>query len=303
MKSEPPNPGSENYYELWILHLKDYITLKGGIDRAAVRLHVHPNTLRKIINNMEVSCSTRRKVANILRIRAPITLSQSGNSDKQKVLNEVPQHSGFFEKSKSIGLESSPSTLSSPISILDLSVRAYNCLKSVGITTVAQLVENKVDRLRRIRNMGKKSIAEVIYRLSEFDLKLTDSEDAPTTELPAFILKQELLFQKLKEAHRLYVERGSLEAAGKQLGITRERVRQLLVKGTRLGLFEYKPFDYPFIPKEKILEDYKKFQNLNAVALGNNITTTYLHKLFTAYNITEETLRSARIASQKIKCV
>jgi len=108
---------------------------------------------------------------------------------------------------------------------------------------------------------------------------------------------------RLLEAYNLYKEKGTLEAVGKEMGLTRERVRQLLVKGTQLGLYEYKPFDYPFIPKEKIIEDYKKLLNLYVVARRNNISTSYLHKLLTAYNITEKDLQSIRIEGQKLKCI
>lgn len=48
---------------------------------------------------------------------------------------------------------------------------------------------------------------------------------------------------RLETVHRLYLELGTLQAAAETLDLTRERVRQLLVKGTRLGLFEYKPRD------------------------------------------------------------
>lgn len=156
--------------------------------------------------------------------------------------------------------------------------------------------------------MGEKSIAVVIYNLNEFGLKLTeDTKSLPDSNLrtrsPASIQKQELLFKRIREAHKLYTEKGTLEAAGRVLGVTRERVRQMLAKGSNLGLFEYKPHDYPFVPKDKILDDYRKFLNLNDVANANNITTGYLHKLLTAYNITEKDLGAARIECRKLDCI
>lgn len=45
---------------------------------------------------------------------------------------------------------------------MDLSVRSYNCLKRVGIDTIEQLSEKTEDDLRRIRNLGKQSIGEII---------------------------------------------------------------------------------------------------------------------------------------------
>ena len=57
------------------------------------------------------------------------------------------------------------------------------------------------------------------------------------------------MVERLKHVHKLYEDLGTL-AAGRVIGVTRERVRQLLVKGSHLGLFEYKPFEYPFVAKE-----------------------------------------------------
>jgi AraC-like DNA-binding protein len=110
------------------------------------------------------------------------------------------------------------------------------------------------------------------------------------------------MFERLQLIHQLYQELGTLAAVGKKIGVTRERVRQLLEKGTKLGLFEYKPFDYPYVAKEKILADYKDQLSLGRVSKVNAITSTYLRKLLTAYGITEEKLRSLWIEGQKAKC-
>ncbi len=90
--------------------------------------------------------------------------------------------------------------------------------------------------------------------------------------LKGIIFHRPSMVERLHYVYNLYREKGTLEAVGKEIGLTRERVRQLLVKGTQLGLFEYKPYDYPFVPKEKITDDYRKFLNLNAVAMRNNIS-------------------------------
>lgn len=111
------------------------------------------------------------------------------------------------------------------------------------------------------------------------------------------------LLERLHEVYNLYKEKGTLEAVGRQIGVTRERVRQLLVQGSKLGLFEYRPYDYPFVPKEKILDDFRRCLSKNEVAKANGITTNYLHELLTAYNITPEDLRSLRINGHKLQCI
>lgn len=58
---------------------------------------------------------------------------------------------------------------------LELSVRAYNCLKRAGINTIADLLDKTIDDLGKVRNLGKKSIDEIAEKLSNhpggFNLK------------------------------------------------------------------------------------------------------------------------------------
>ena len=60
---------------------------------------------------------------------------------------------------------------------LDLSVRSYNCLKRAGIHTVEDLTRKTEDDMLKVRNLGKKSLDEVIYKLETYDLKLKEKED------------------------------------------------------------------------------------------------------------------------------
>ena len=61
---------------------------------------------------------------------------------------------------------------------LDLSVRAYNCLKRASINSMAELLKKSEHDLLNIKNFGKKSSDEVIERLHHFGLNL-----APNPEL------------------------------------------------------------------------------------------------------------------------
>ncbi len=60
---------------------------------------------------------------------------------------------------------------------LDLSVRSYNCLKRASINTVEELTEKTEDDMMKVRNLGKKSLEEVIQKLDELGLKLKASEE------------------------------------------------------------------------------------------------------------------------------
>ncbi|WP_347861706.1 DNA-directed RNA polymerase subunit alpha [Salimicrobium sp. PL1-032A] len=55
---------------------------------------------------------------------------------------------------------------------LDLSVRSYNCLKRAGINTVQELANKSEDDMMKVRNLGRKSLEEVKYKLNELGLGL-----------------------------------------------------------------------------------------------------------------------------------
>ena len=60
---------------------------------------------------------------------------------------------------------------------LDLSVRAYNCLKRAGINTVAELVQKNQEDMMKVRNLGKKSLEEVEQKLALLGLALRSNDE------------------------------------------------------------------------------------------------------------------------------
>ena len=61
---------------------------------------------------------------------------------------------------------------------LELSVRSYNCLKRAGINTVEELCNKTPDEMMKVRNLGRKSLEEVLEKLKELGLSLNNSEEA-----------------------------------------------------------------------------------------------------------------------------
>ncbi len=61
---------------------------------------------------------------------------------------------------------------------LELSVRSYNCLKRAGINTVEELCSKTPDDMMKVRNLGRKSLEEVLAKLKELGLSLNDQEEA-----------------------------------------------------------------------------------------------------------------------------
>ena len=60
---------------------------------------------------------------------------------------------------------------------LELSVRSYNCLKRAGINTVEELCNRTSDDMMKVRNLGRKSLEEVLAKLKELGLQLNPSDE------------------------------------------------------------------------------------------------------------------------------
>ncbi len=67
--------------------------------------------------------------------------------------------------------------LETTIEELDLSVRSYNCLKRAGINTVQDLTARSENDMMKVRNLGRKSLEEVIAKLDSMGLTLTNDEE------------------------------------------------------------------------------------------------------------------------------
>ncbi len=60
---------------------------------------------------------------------------------------------------------------------LELSVRSYNCLKRAGINTVSELTSKTPEDMMKVRNLGRKSLEEVLAKLRELNLGLSMPEE------------------------------------------------------------------------------------------------------------------------------
>ncbi len=60
---------------------------------------------------------------------------------------------------------------------LDLSVRSFNCLKRAGINTVEDIIQHTEEEMMKVRNLGRKSLEEVMSKLESLELSLKKDED------------------------------------------------------------------------------------------------------------------------------
>ncbi len=86
-------------------------------------------------------------------------------------LNAISDVSGLMAEKK---VDTITKTLETPIEEIEFSVRAYNCLKRAGIHTVQDLISKREVEVTKIRNLGKKSLKEVLDKVAEMGLKFRD---------------------------------------------------------------------------------------------------------------------------------
>ena len=83
-------------------------------------------------------------------------------------LNEIADKTGIMAEKK---VDTITKTLETPIEEIEFSVRAYNCLKRANINTMQDLIDMTEADVSKIRNLGKKSLKEVIDKVAEMGLK------------------------------------------------------------------------------------------------------------------------------------
>lgn len=95
-------------------------------------------------------------------IRLFVDLSDTFNATSILVKGDVDKHAKILEMN---------------IEEMDLSVRSYNCLKRAGIHAVEDLTKKTEDDMLKVRNLGRKSLDEVIAKLRSYGLDLKSNED------------------------------------------------------------------------------------------------------------------------------
>ncbi|MFV0497045.1 MAG: DNA-directed RNA polymerase subunit alpha [Candidatus Fimivivens sp.] len=110
--------------------------------------------------------------------------AKEGVSLAAKILNRQLNHfvdlsdetfsAEILEQKEDSGKEKA---LEMTIEELDLSVRAFNCLKRAGVNTVGDLVNKSPEEMMKVRNLGKKSLEEVIAKLQSLGFDLSREEE------------------------------------------------------------------------------------------------------------------------------
>ena len=88
-------------------------------------------------------------------------------------LSEIADTTGIMNAKQE---DTKQKKLETPIDDLDFSVRAYNCLKRAGVNTLGDLTEKTELEMMKIRNLGKKSLKEVIDKIKDMGLKFKEED-------------------------------------------------------------------------------------------------------------------------------
>ena len=89
-------------------------------------------------------------------------------------LSDETKHMDIMVESKETVKEK---VLEMTIEELDMSVRSFNCLKRAGIDTVEDLINRTEAEMIKVRNLGKKSLEEVVQKLHSLGLDLKKEEE------------------------------------------------------------------------------------------------------------------------------
>jgi len=88
-------------------------------------------------------------------------------------LSEISDITGIMNAKQE---DSKMKKLETAIDELDFSVRAYNCLKRAGVNSLGDLTSKSEMEMMKIRNLGKKSLKEVIDKIKEMGLKFREDD-------------------------------------------------------------------------------------------------------------------------------
>ena len=119
----------------------------------------------------------RDMLITVIDLSKALGMPNPGNTDGDMNiitnLSEIADMTGIMNAKQE---DSKLKKLETSIDDLDFSVRAYNCLKRAGINTLGDLTEKSELEMMKIRNLGKKSLKEVIDKIKDMGLRFREED-------------------------------------------------------------------------------------------------------------------------------
>jgi len=113
----------------------------------------------------------------MLRRTAPFRLTRPLLNDHLMLFVDLSEEIGNQDIMVEKDDDGKEKVLEMTIEELDLSVRSFNCLKRAGINTVEDLISKSEEDMMKVRNLGRKSLDEVVAKLQSLGFSLSHDED------------------------------------------------------------------------------------------------------------------------------
>jgi hypothetical protein len=185
-----------------------------------------------------------------------------------------------------------------------LAHRLYRFLLLVGGTTQAASYLNTdpfiLAKMICGRQVNRRFRALIHRRLEK--VQLSTSKRIASAESPPAPLAEDGLAQ-CRQAYELYKSHGTLEAVGRQLHLSRERVRQLINRGVAYGVIPAEPHytqasrPFPFSSREEFLAAYRKTPSMRRLVQNLHISKQRLKRFCRAHEILRHDLERIRRSS------
>lgn len=136
---------------------------------------VENTRVEQSIDYDKLTLSVKTNIAS--KPREVISLAAKIMCDHLQLFINLVDEMGDLETLKSVDNSEQNKVLSMSIEELDLSVRPLNCLKRVGILTVDDLTKKTEEDMLKVRNLGRKSLDEVVSKLEAIGLSLSNKDE------------------------------------------------------------------------------------------------------------------------------
>ena len=126
----------------------------------------------------DYNCLTLEVWTNgIITAKEAVSLSAKILIEHLKLFVDLSEEAQDFEIMVEKGDSGKEKNLEKTIEELDLSVRSFNCLKRAGINTVEDLINKTEEEMMKVRNLGRKSLEEVIHKLESLGFSLSKGDE------------------------------------------------------------------------------------------------------------------------------
>lgn len=183
--------GAKLNMELYVAQGRGYVVAENNKDASQPIGYIAIDSIFTPVKAASYSVTTTRVGQSIDYDRLTLEVKTDGSLSARDVLSlaakAIEDHIRIFvslsDTISKMGIlietQANPKTqiLEMSIEDMDLSVRSYNCLKRANIHTVEDLTQKTEDDMLKVRNLGRKSLDEVIAKLRGYGLDLKSNED------------------------------------------------------------------------------------------------------------------------------